>query len=397
LSWQTLHLSDVLADAKSGFACGEDPQDGVFQFRMNNVTIEGTLDLSKKRRVPKATRNLDAFLVEPGDVLFNATNSPELVGKSAFFPGHQEPAVFSNHFLRLRPHAGQLDGRFLARWLTLQFQRRTFEGMCRQWVNQATVGRDSLLALEIPLPPLAEQRRIAEVLDRAEALRAKRRAALAQLDPLTQALFLDLFGDPATNTKGVPIESLGNHLLFITSGGRGWAEFYAPTGSRFIRSLDVRINYIGNDDIAFVVPPDNAEARRTRTIAGDVLLTITGSRIGRVAPVPVELEGAYVSQHVAILRANHQRIGPEFLSFFLSFDTGGQRQIAKAQYGQTKPGLNFEQIRRFQIPVPPLPLQLDFARRIAAVQKLKTAHRASLAELDALFAALQHRAFRGEL
>ena len=109
--WQTAALSDVLADAKPGFACGEDPTDGVFQFRMNNITTEGQLDFSKKRRVPRETRSLESFFVEPGDILFNATNSPELVGKSAFFPGYDEPAVFSNHFLRLRPREDKLDGR----------------------------------------------------------------------------------------------------------------------------------------------------------------------------------------------------------------------------------------------------------------------------------------------
>src|SRR6185295_543198 len=76
--------------------------------------------------------------------------------------------------------------------------------------GQRRVPENFLAKLEIPLPPLAEQRRIAEVLDRAEALRAKRRAALAQLDSLTQSLFLDLFGDPATNRKGWPITTLGD-------------------------------------------------------------------------------------------------------------------------------------------------------------------------------------------
>ena len=157
--WNDMLLGDALEDAAPGFACGEDVEDGVFQFRMNNITPEGTLDLSKKRRVPRDSRNIDRFFVQQGDVLFNATNSPDLVGKTAFFPGLDEPAVFSNHFLRLRSRADLVDGRFLSRWLNLQFRRGRFKSMCRQWVNQATVSREALLGLSISLPSLPEQRR----------------------------------------------------------------------------------------------------------------------------------------------------------------------------------------------------------------------------------------------
>ncbi|MEX5218592.1 MAG: restriction endonuclease subunit S [Nitrospira sp.] len=189
-------LVNALEEATPGFACGDDVTEGVFQFRMNNITSEGALDLSKKRRVPRDTRNIDRFLLQPGDVLFNATNSPDLVGKAAFISDLDEPAVYSNHFLRLRPRADRLEGRFLSRWLNLQFQHGRFKAMCRQWVNQATVSREALLGLTLSLPSLPEQRRIAEILDKADALRAKRRAALAQLDTLTQSIFLDMFGDP---------------------------------------------------------------------------------------------------------------------------------------------------------------------------------------------------------
>ena len=183
----------------------------------------------------------------------------------------------------------------------------------------------------------------------------------------------------------------------MTSGGRGWAKFYSTKGSRFVRSLDVRVNYISSEDSVYVTPPDNAEAKRTRTSKGDVLLTITGSQIGRIAPVLQDLDGAFISQHVAILRPNMETINPFFLSLFLNLESGGQRQIAKLQYGQTKPGLNFEQIKSFQIPIPPISLQEEFVRRIESIEQLKTTHRESLAQLNALFASLQHRAFRGEL
>jgi type I restriction enzyme S subunit len=156
------------------------------------------------------------------------------------------------------------------------------------------------------------------------------------------------------------------------------------------------MNYIGNDDVVFVRPPQNAEARRTQVESGDVLLTITGSRIGRVAPVPNELAGSYVSQHVAILRPKSS-ILPRFLSFYLSLHGGGQRQVSKAQYGQTKPGLNFEQIKRFNIPIPPLRLQAQFVTRAEDIEGLITLQQAHLAKLDALVGSLQHGAFRGEL
>lgn len=234
---------------------------------------------------------------------------------------------------------------YVARFLQREHRQGTFSHICKRWVNQAAVATDDLLALEIPLPPLAEQKRIAAILDQADALRRLRRRALDRLNTLGQAIFQEMFGSGA-----IPHVPLDDSLEFITSGGRGWAKYYAESGARFIRSLDVQMNSIDDADAVFVAAPLNAEARRTQVRRGDVLLTITGSKIGRVAPVPEELSGSYISQHIAILRPDQGRLLPDFLSYFLSMDTGGQVQISKKQYGQTKPGLNFEQIRSFSVP-----------------------------------------------
>ena len=102
------------------------------------------------------------------------------------------------------PDATKADVRFL--WIQLNDESRWH----RSGTGQPFIKPSDVKAHRVLLPPLVEQRRIAEVLDRAEALRAKRRAALAQLDSLTQSLFLDLFGDPATNPKGWPKRSLGD-------------------------------------------------------------------------------------------------------------------------------------------------------------------------------------------
>ena len=248
--------------------------------------------------------------------------------------------------------------------------------------------------IEVPLPSLSEQRRIARQLEQADRLCRTRRYALELTDTFLPAAFIELFGDPTTNPLGLPVAELGDFLSFVTSGSRGWADYYVPEGDRFIRSLDVRMNNVSDEDAVFVKPPNGAEADRTRVKPDDVLLTITGSKIGRVAPVPERLNGAFISQHVAILRLKPGLL-PEFLSMFLSLDTGGQREIACVQYGQTKPGLNLDQIRELRVPVPHLCRQQQFLELAKRDERLRAVQREALRQAEHLFASLLHRAFSG--
>lgn len=250
--------------------------------------------------------------------------------------------------------------------------------------------------IKIPLPPLPEQKRIATILDKSDSIRRKRQEAVRLAGELASSAFLEMFGDPATNSKGWRVDSLDKHINFLTTGSRGWAEHYSSEGSRFIRSLDVQMNYISNDEVAYVNAPNGAEAKRTRVQPGDVLLTVTGSKIGRVAPVPKNIGDAYVSQHVAIIRTANTLL-PGYLSMFLSLPCGGQRQILQSQYGQTKPGLNLDQIRGFKVPCPPIALQnqfVDFCERATGASiRFDKSERSS----DGLFNSLMQRAFNGEL
>jgi len=295
----------------------------------------------------------------------------------------------NNHAHVIRPKNG-LDMGFLYRTLENYDVRPYINGSTRSKLTKTQASQ-----IVIPLPPLKEQKRIAAILDQADALRAARQRALDKLNTLGQSIFYDMFGDELKHcTHG---ETIHEYVKFITSGGRGWAKYYAPTGARFIRSLDVQMNRIGSDDVVYVAPPKNAEARRTKINKRDVLLTITGSKIGRVAVAPEDIEGAYISQHVAIIRLDLEKINPIFLSFYLSLEEGGQRQIRKLQYGQAKPGLNFEQIRSFEMPKIDIVDQIAFCARLYEVNGLNSKLEKGLAEQSQFFASLQQRAFRGEL
>lgn len=400
-AWPETALSEVLADAAPGFACGEDVEDGVFQFRMNNITTEGRLDLSKRGRVPRDYRNIDRFLVLPGDVLFNATNSPELVGKTAFFPGLEEPAVFSNHFLRLRPRDGEIDGRYLTRWLNLQFLHGRFKGMCRQWVNQATVGRDALLSLKVPLPPLPEQRRIAEILDKADSLRAKRRAALAQLDTLTQSIFLDMFGDPdAHRWPMVTVVDLADD----TQGGIRTGPF----GSQLLHSefTDRGIAVLGIDNVVendfrwgqrrHISEAKYRQLARYTVHSGDVLITIMGT-LGRCAIVPDNVPTAINTKHLCCISLDRSKCLPGFLHAYFLRHPIAQRHLAQKAKGAIMEGLNMGIIKEMPIPLAPLALQKTLEARLAQLRGVQEIEEKSAGKFDELFSSIQDRAFRGGL
>ncbi len=260
-------------------------------------------------------------------------------------------------------------------------------------VNLPRLSPKQLASFQVPLPPLAEQKRIARILDAADALRAKRREAVAQLDTLLQSTFLDMFGDPVTNPLGWRVVSVGDEVRFLTSGSRGWAKYYAKDGDTFIRIQNLNHGQLDLGDVAFVNAPDSAEAKRTRVEPGDVLLSITAD-LGRTAVVPGGIAKAHINQHLAILRFTS--VNPVFVSHQLA-SKGGQAQFDRLNREGVKAGLNFNDVRSIRLTNPPLNLQHRFAAIAESVERQQASQRAHLAELDTLFASLQSRAFRGDL
>jgi len=250
----------------------------------------------------------------------------------------------------------------------------------------------------IPLPPLAEQRRIAEVLDRAEALRAKRRAALAQLDSLTQSLFLDLFGEAHKESKHpqLVLDECAEVVSGIAKGRKldGKKKVEAP----YLRVANVQAGFLNLSEIKTIeaLPSEVAELSLK---PGDVVLTEGGDhdKLGRGAMWSGEIEGCIHQNHVFRVRPNQSQLLPRFFHEFLQTPAPRAYFLRCAKRTTNLASINMTQLRALPVLLPPISLQREFARRVTAVEALKTAHRASLAELDALFATLQHRAFRGEL
>jgi len=185
--WPTVALGDIIDDCQNGFATGEKGVPaGIPQVRMQNITTRGWFDATLVRTVERH-RNHDRYLLRDGDVLFNNTNSPELVGKTTVFR-EQGSWYFSNHISRLRP--ARVTSEYLWGLLLLLWIRGRFRSMCRQWVNQASISKDELLKVRVPLP---DERALCLHKDLVNRLEAVRKQLLTQLSD-ADALFRGLLG-----------------------------------------------------------------------------------------------------------------------------------------------------------------------------------------------------------
>ena len=243
-----------------------------------------------------------------------------------------------------------------------------------------------LKEIQIPLPPLPDQRRIAEILDKADALQAKRRAALAQLDTLTQSIFLDMFGDPATNPRGWPVGALRS-LGRVATGGT------PPSAKEGM--FDGAIPFITPGDLESDQPikrtVTDAGAQASRTVgAGATLVCCIGATIGKIGKSAVR--SAFNQQINAVEWGErmHVEYGCAVMRFF-------KPTIITWGSSTTLPILKKSSFERIEIPVPPVTDQQEFARRIERVESVRATHLVALSTSNELFGALQVMAFRGDL
>ena len=376
-------IGDVV-DQVSSWTPGRDDPDGEFIYVDLSAVDQDSKTIARPSRLactdaPSRARQI----IRSGDVLVS-TVRPNLnaVGR---VPVELDGATASTGFCVLRPRSEVVDGAYLFHWV----RSPHFVG---EMVRRATgasypaVSDRIVFESKLPLPSLLKQRRIAEILDKADALRAKRRAALAQLDTLTQSIFLDMFGDLATNPKGWPVGALRS-LGRVTTGGtppsakEGMFDGAIP----FITPGDLE----SDQPIKRTVTDAGAEASRT-VDAGATLVCCIGATIGKIGKSTVR--SAFNQQINAVEWGErvHAEYGHAILRFF-------KPTIIAWGSSTTLPILKKSSFERIEIPVPPVTDQQEFALRIERVERVRATHHVALSTSNELLSALQVMAFRGGL
>lgn len=394
MKWPEVSLLEALASAEV-FVDGDwveskdqDPDGDVRLLQLADVGDGEYIDKSDRFLTSLKARELRCTYLKPGDVM--VARMPDPLGRACIFPGDAKPAVTVVDVCIIRTNPLEQDARWLMRCLNSPECRNQIAGYATG-TTRSRISRGNLGKIKIPLPPLAEQRRIAEVLDRAEALRAKRRAALAELDSLTQSLFLDLFGDPVTNPKGWSRVKFGS----VGTLDRGISKHRPRNdpsllGGPYPLVQTGEVSNCGGYITTFEQTYSELGLRQSKLWPAGTLCITIAANIAKTGILTFE---ACFPDSVVGFRADDAAT-VEFIRVWLSFL---QKTLEDSAPESAQKNINLAILRDLDVPLPPIALQQEFARRVGAVEKLKQAQRAALAEQDALFATLQHRAFQGEL
>lgn len=394
-----LESAEVFVDGDWVESKDQDPEGDVRLIQLADVGDGVYVDKSARFLTAAKARALRCTFLKEGDVL--VARMPDPLGRACIFPGDAKPAVTVVDVCIIRPRNDTHYPRWLMYTLNTPNCRQQIAGFATG-TTRSRISRSNLGKIKIPVLPLGEQRRIAEVLDRTEALRAKRRAALAQLDTLTQSIFLDLFGDAGSNPKGWPMRPVSDYVAEFQGGKSIEAESgeNTITVNRVLKiSAVTGMKFLSHESKP--VPDSYQPPREHFTRSGDLLFSRanTTELVGAVAYVEKTPSNLLLPDKLwRFVWRSPSVVEPLFV--WALFQTRAVRsEIARRATGTSGSMKNISQEKVFGIRtiLPPISLQRDFTRRIAALEKLKATQHAALAETKALFAILQRRAFRGEL
>lgn len=371
-SWKIARLADLTTLISSGST----PKGGaevyldegpVMLIRSQNVRMN-QLSLDD---VAYITAEMDASMararVHYGDVLLNITGAS--IGRVASFDLIDVKANVNQHVCVIRPRPDLLSYKYLSHLIaTAEFQAeidRLQHGGTRQALTFGQIAE-----FEIPHPPLSEQRRIADVLDRAEALRAKRRAALAELATLSSAIFHQICGDPASNPRRWPTVRLSELVRTDDSINYGVVQpgDDLDEGVPLIRVGDLHDGQIRSSGLKRISPSIESNYKRSRLCGDEILLSCVGS-IGMVALADESLKGFNIARAVTRIRLSDE-VNRVYVAKYLE-SAFVQNYFTRELRTVSQPTLNIKQIAETEVRLPPYEVQQAFARRIAVVEKLK--------------------------
>jgi type I restriction enzyme S subunit len=411
LEWVSLgKLIDAGAvTAVSGFPCGEHNGDGqgILQIRPFNVTTQASITLDQQKHIPSEVARGKPSLSD-GDILFNNTNTKELVGKTALWRG-PPGSVFSNHMTRLRVGDANIPPQYLAHVIHAHWITGRSQMLARPHVAQASILGERFREITVPWPCAKTQAAFAKIFNALADSLAGEHQAIATARDLKRAAMRVLFtrglrGEAQKETEIGPMPDSWSPTPVVQLGAvkggkrmpKGVSLVQGDTGRPYIRVTDFKDHSVRNEGILFVPHGYEDGIRRYRISTGDVYISIAGS-IGLVGQVPAHLDDANLTENAAKIVFQNDNVLARYVMFALAGEAC-QSQITRATAKNAQPKLALTRIEQVLVPLPPtLDEQREVVAILDAIDRKIALHGRKRAVLDELFKALLHKLMTGEL
>ncbi|MFL1809312.1 restriction endonuclease subunit S [Plesiomonas shigelloides] len=364
---------------------------------MRTKNIQSSLDDRDLIAVPvRFIRRKEQFLRE-GDILLSSANSWELVGKSCIVPPLEYVATAGGFISIVRSNENLLDARYFYHWITSGETQHKVRHCGRQTTNISNLDVGRFLELEIPLPPLAEQKRIAAILDKADALRRKRQQAIELADQFLRSVFLDMFGDPVTNPKGWPLESLTDFGQFknglnYSKSESGHNVYCIGVGD--FKAFDRLVGVDALSSIQLDELPDEGYLLED----GDLLFVRSNGNkalVGRCLTVhPNENNVTFSGFCIRYRPADRDQLNSDYLNYCMRMPSM-KNAMLKGGQGANIQNISQKTLSSLLIPLPPAELQRKFAHVVQNFRAAQEKAHKAFEKGNDLFNSLSQQAFAG--
>ena len=332
-----------------------------------------------------------ARIVPPGSILVTCIG---IIGKVAI---NQVECAFNQQINAIVPNGDKCLTEYLA--YAVQWGKAKMQKIANAPVVPI-LNKTQFSEIEVKVPSLSEQRHVATVLNKVCNLIALRKQQLAKLDELVKARFVEMFGDPIDNPKGLPVKTLKELSTLITNGNtpKGGSENYVDNGILFLRSQNIWRNRIELDDVAYIDEATHRSLKKSSLKHKDILITKTGrintenSSLGRAALYLGADDSANINGHVYLVRLDGSVV-PEYVVTILTSEAY-RKYIRKVCVGGIdKRQINLDQVEDFPIILPSVEMQEQFAAFVKQTDKSKVAVQKALDEAQLLFDSLMQQYF----
>ncbi|WP_141326334.1 restriction endonuclease subunit S [Myxococcus sp. AB025B] len=397
-AWPTLTLGELTESTRpicyGVLKPGREDPNGVPLVRVTDIVLNEFDSRDLIRIAPDLDEEFARSRLDGGEVLISVQGT---VGRVAIVPQAFAGSNVSRTIAVVAPD-NRVDRRFLYWYLRWLGSRSAFEtvGTTRDSLNIATLRR-----VQVPVPALDEQRRIADILDKADAISLKRKEAIALTEALLRSAFLEMFGDPVSNPKGWPTETIGElcargaGLVDGPFGSSLKPEHYVDAGVKVVRNWNIYDDRFDFSEFKYVTPAKFEEIRRSEVLPGDVLITTKGT-VGDVCVAP-DLGGPAVLSASGTVRLRvppDDSFLPEFVVAQMTTSTY-KRYLHTFEAGSAQQYLNLSAIRKMRLIRPPVEAQGAFRAFRARVRHANADAAVAHTESDHLFSSLVERAFSG--